>query len=327
MLTAVITGVAGQDGSYLSEYLLTLGYRVIGIARRKSTNFDTDNLKNIINNNSFKLVNGDITDSTFICRILHHYKPHEWYNLAAMSHVGQSFIEPAYCFKANAESVINQLELIRSISPYTRFYQASTSELFGSSSCPKTGFNEESAMRPMSPYAISKLTAYWSVINYRKSYNLFSCNGILHNHSSPRRGLDFATRKITNGVAKISLGLEKKLKMGNLSAFRDEGHAKDYCKAMHLMLQQEEPDDFVISTNSGATIEEMLRYVCSIANLNFEEIYEQDQKFMRPSDVPYLLGNSEKANKKLGWKPEYNWKKLLEEMYQNDLSCLSRSNI
>lgn len=323
MLTAVITGVAGQDGSYLSEYLLNLGYKVIGITRRISTTNNLDNLKNIINNNNFKLVNGDITDSTFICRILHHYKPHEWYNLAAMSHVGQSFIEPSYSFKINAESVINQLELIRNISPYTRFYQASTSELFGSSLCPKSGFDENSEMRPMSPYAISKLAAYWSVKNYKQSYNLFACNGILHNHSSPRRGLDFATRKISHGVAKIKLGLEKKIKMGNLNAFRDEGHAKDYCKAMHLMLQQEEPEDYVISTGSGATIEEMLKYVCSIANLNFEDIYEQDQRFMRPSDVPYLLGNSEKAKKKLGWKPEYDWKKLLEEMYQNDLSCLS----
>lgn len=323
MFTAVITGVAGQDGSYLSEYLLNLGYKVIGITRRKSTTNNLDNLKNVINNNNFKLVNGDITDSTFICRILYHYKPHEWYNLAAMSHVGQSFLEPSYSFQVNAEAVINQLELIRNISPYTRFYQASTSELFGSVLCPKSGFDESSAMSPMSPYAISKLAAYWSVKNYRQSYNLFCCNGILHNHSSPRRGFDFATRKITHGVAKIKLGLEKKLKMGNLNAFRDEGHAKDYCKAMHLMLQQEEPEDYVISTGSGATIEEMLKYVCSIAGLDFEEVYEQDQKFMRPSDVPYLLGNSEKAKKKLGWKPEYNWKKLLEEMYQNDLSCLS----
>lgn len=323
MLTAVITGVAGQDGSYLAEHLLSLGYKVVGITRRKSTKSDLNNLNNICDNNNFKLLTGDITDSTFICRILYHYKPHEWYNLAAMSHVGQSFIEPANSFNVNAESVINQLELIRNISPYTRYYQASTSELFGSSICPKDGFTEDSIMKPMSPYAISKLAAYWSVINYRKSYNLFACNGILHNHSSPRRGLDFATRKITNGVAKIKIGIEKKIKMGNLNAFRDEGHAKDYCKAMHLMLQQEEPDDFIIATGSGATIEEMLRYVCSIANLNFEEVYEQDQRFMRPSDVPYLLGNADKARRKLGWKPEYDWKKLLEEMYKNDLSSLS----
>jgi GDPmannose 4,6-dehydratase len=323
MLTAVITGVAGQDGSYLTEHLLSLGYKVIGITRRVSTNNNFNNLKNIIDNNNFKLLIGDITDSTFICRILHHYKPHEWYNLAAMSHVGQSFIEPAYSFRVNAESVINQLELIRNISPYTRYYQASTSELFGSSPCPANGFIESTMMNPMSPYAISKLAAYWSVINHRKSYNLFACNGILHNHSSPRRGFDFATRKITSGAAKVKLGREKKIKMGNLNAFRDEGHAKDYCKAMHLMLQQEEPDDFIIATGSGATIEEMLKYICSIADLKFEDVYEQDQKFMRPSDVSYLLGNAEKAKRKLGWQPEYNWKTLLEEMYQNDLSSLS----
>lgn len=322
MLTAVITGVAGQDGSFLSEYLISLGYKVIGITRRKSTNDDFSNLKNIIDNSSFKLVIGDITDNTFICRILHHYKPHEWYNLAAMSHVGQSFLEPTSTLKVNAESVINQLDMIRNFSPYTRFYQASTSELFGGTICPKDGFTEASAMNPMSPYAISKLAAYWSVVNYRNSYGIFSCNGILHNHSSTRRGLDFATRKITNGVAMVKNGLQKTVKMGNLNAFRDEGHSKDYCRAMHLMLQQEEPEDFIIATGSGATIEEMLRYVCDLANLNFEEIYEQDQRFMRPSDVPYLLGNSEKARKKLGWTPEYNWKSLLKEMYEYDLSRL-----
>lgn len=324
MLTAVITGVSGQDGSYLSEYLISLGYKVIGITRRSSTNNLLNNLKDIIDNKNFKLVHGDITDPTFICRILHHYKPHEWYNLAAMSHVGQSFFEPSYCLKINAESVINQLEIIRNISPYTRFYQASTSELFGTSLCPKEGYDENSTMNPASPYAIAKMAAYSYVKNYRDSYNLFLCNGILHNHSSPRRGLDFATRKITNGVAKIKNGLEKKLKMGNLSSFRDEGHAKDYCKAMHLMLQEEDPDDYVISTGNGATIEEMFKYVCSIANLNFEEIYEQDQRFMRPSDVPYLLGNSTKAAKKLNWKPEYDWKKLLEEMYEADLKATAK---
>jgi len=323
MLIAVITGVAGQDGSYLSEHLISLGYKVIGITRRISTKNELDNLNQIIDNNNFKLLIGDITDSTFICRILHHYKPHEWYNLAAMSHVGQSFIEPTYSFRINGEAVINQLELIRNISPYTRYYQASTSELFGSSICPENGFIETNIMNPMSPYAISKLAAYWSVINYRKSYNLFACNGILHNHSSPRRGFDFATRKITSGIAKIKVGKEQKIKMGNLNAFRDEGHAKDYCKAMHLMLQQEEPDDFIIATGAGATIEEMLKYVCTIADLKFEDVYEQDQKFMRPSDVSYLLGNAEKARKKLGWKPEYNWKMLLEEMYLHDLSSLS----
>jgi len=322
MLTAVITGVAGQDGSYLSEHLLSLGYKVIGITRRKSTSNDFLNLKNILDNANFKLVIGDITDSTFICRILHHYKPHEWYNLAAMSHVGQSFIEPTSSFKTNAESVINQLEMIRLISPYTRFYQASTSELFGSSKCPENGFTENSILSPSSPYAIAKLTAYWSVINYRNSYNVFACNGILHNHSSPRRGMDFATRKISNGVARVKLGRLDKIRMGNLSAFRDEGHAKDYVKAMHLMLQQEEADDFIVATGSGATIEEMLKYVCELASLNFENVYEQDRRFMRPSDVPYLLGNAEKARKKLGWKPEYDWKKLLKEMYENDLSYL-----
>jgi GDPmannose 4,6-dehydratase len=319
MTLAVITGVAGQDGSYLSEYLLSLGYKVIGITKRNSTSNDLSNIKNILDNKYFSIFNGDITDTSFLCHIISKYKPDEWYNLAAMSHVGQSFIDPVYSFKVNAESVINQLDLIKNISPNTKFYQASTSEMFGSSICPPNGYTEDSQKNPSSPYAIAKLSAHLIVENYRKSYGLFCCSGILHNHSSPRRGHDFATRKITNGLSMIKLGKRKKIKMGNLSAFRDEGHSKDYCIAMNLMLNNYKPKDYVISTGSGATIEEMFKYVCSISNIDFKDAYELDNNFIRPSDVPYLLGNSNLARKEIGWNPFYDWKKLLEEMYYSDL--------
>jgi GDPmannose 4,6-dehydratase len=324
MLRAVITGVAGQDGSYLAELLLSKGYLVVGITRRHGVNEKYKNIDHLFGHDNFKFVEGDISDTTLVSRVLHQYRPHEWYNLAAMSHVGQSFREPLVTFDVNARAVIGQLELIRQISPYTRFYQASTSELFGGIGCPVEGYNEESLFNPRSPYAIAKLAAYWAVINYRVAYNIFACNGILHNHSSPRRGHDFATRKITRGIAKVALGLESTVKMGNLSAFRDEGHAKDYCRAMYLMLQQESPDDYLIATGSGATIEDMFRYVCGLANLSLEEVYEADERFMRPSDVQYLLGNPRKAIEKLGWKPEYNWKVLLKEMYENDLAELQK---
>jgi GDPmannose 4,6-dehydratase len=326
MLTAIITGVAGQDGSYLSEHLLDKGYRVIGISRRKSVNNGLQNLQGgVLENKNFTLLNGDIKDSTFIYRCVEEYKPDEWYNLAAQSNVGHSFKEPVETFATNALAVVVQLEAIKSISPSTRFYQASTSELWGGLKCPKSGYKEGMEFYPRSPYGVSKLSAYWSVVNHRDAYGLFACNGILHNHSSPRRGVDFATRKITTGIAKIALGLENKLRMGDLSAFRDEGHSKDYVEAMHLMLQSDSPKDYVISTGSGATIEEMFRYVASLAGLKFEDIYEQDARFMRPSEVPFLLGNSSLAKKELAWEPKYNWKTLLEDMFEYDLMMLAKS--
>lgn len=325
-MIAVITGVAGQDGSYLAEHLIDLGYQVVGISRRKSVEPGIHNLDDIMNNSSFKYVEGDITDSTFISRILYKYKPHEWYNLAAMSHVGQSFKEPLSTFKTDAESVIMQLEMIRQISPYTRFYQASTSELFGGLKCPKEGYNESSTFHPRSPYAVAKMAAYWSVVNYREAYGIYACNGILFNHSSPRRGLDFATRKITRGAARTRYGLQKSIKMGNLSAFRDEGHSKDYVRAMHLMLQQDEAEEFVIATGAGATIEDMFRLVSKKAGFKFEELYELDERFLRPSEVPYLIGDPSKAREKLGWSPEYTWETLLLEMYENDVDICKKIN-
>ena len=325
MLTAVITGVAGQDGSYLADFLLSKDYFVVGITRRHGAVDEYKNITHLLDNENFKFIEGDICDTTFISRVLHDYKPHEWYNLAAMSHVGQSFKEPLMTFDVDAKAVIGQLECIRRTSPYTRFYQASTSELFGGINCPSEGYDENSLFNPRSPYAIAKLAAYWAVKNYRTAYNLFACNGIFHNHSSPRRGYDFATRKITRGVAKVKLGLEDTVKMGNLSAFRDEGHSKDYCRAMHLMLQQDQPNDYIVATGDGATIRQMFEYVCELAGLNIDDVYEVDERFMRPSDVPFLLGNPTKVMKDLGWRPEYTWKALLKEMYEKDLEELQKN--
>jgi len=319
MLTAVITGASGQDGSYLSEYLLSEGYRVVGITRRRSANRRYKNIEHLFENKNFKFIEGDVTDPTLINRVLHQYSPDEWYNLAAQSNVGHSFKEPSVTFDINAKSVLMQLDSIREYSPNIRFYQASTSELWGGLKCPDDGYSESMSFHPRSPYGVAKLAAYWAVVNYREAYGMFACNGILHNHSSPRRGHDFATRKITNGVARVKLGLQDKLKMGNLSAFRDEGHSKDFVRAMHLMLQQETANDYVIATGAGATIKEMFEYVCSLAGLRFEDVYEMDQRFMRPSEVPILLGNSSRARENLNWKPEYTWKELLKDMYENDL--------
>jgi GDPmannose 4,6-dehydratase len=323
-LISVVTGVAGQDGSYLTEYLLSRGYYVIGITKKHNSHNKYENLKFVINNKDFKLIEGDVTDPTLISRVLSDYRPHEWYNLAAASHVGQSFCEPSATFDIDAKAVITQLELIRQFSPYTRFYQASTSELFGGLKCPQEGYDESTPFHPRSPYGVAKLAAYWATKNYREAYGIYAVNGILHNHSSPRRGMDFATRKISHGVASIKLGLTSKVKMGDLSAFRDEGHSKDYCIAMNKMLKQDDPEDLLIATGSGATIDEMLRYTCQLADLTFDEIYEKDARFLRPSEVPFLKGNPKKAFEKLGWRPTYSWKELLEEMYYYDLQLLKR---
>lgn len=327
MKTAIVTGVAGQDGSYLAELLLEKDYQVVGITRRKSVNPGLENLtESALSNKNFVLIEGDVTDHSFIVSLAAKYQPHEWYNLAAQSNVGQSFKEPLATFDIDAKAVVSQLDALRTFSDHTKFYQASTSELWGGLFCPPEGYNESMSFHPRSPYGVAKLAAYWAVVNYREAYGLYACNGILHNHSSPRRGLDFATRKITHGVAKVKLGLQDHIYMGDLSAFRDEGHSKDYVEAMWLMLQQEAPVDYVISCGNGATIEQMFRYVCELADLKFEDVYKVDQRFMRPSEVPYLLGDSSKAKKELGWKPSYDWKLLLKEMYENDLRLLASYN-
>lgn len=324
-MKALITGVAGQDGSYLLDLLLKKDYQVVGITRRKSVNLGLENIVDNLNHPNFQLTELDITDFLGMHEIIASNKPDMLFNLAAMSHVGQSFKEPLSTFKVNGEAVLSQLESIRQASPETKYYNASTSELFGGLNCPKTGYTENSSFHPRSPYGISKLTAFWAVKNYREAYGLFACNGVLHNHSSKKRGISFATRKITHGVASVKLGLQKTVKMGNLKSFRDEGHSADFTRAMLLMLQQDKPDDYLIATGEGATIEEMFRYVCELADLKFDNVYEKDLKYMRPSEVPYLLGNPKKAKEKLGWGPKYTWKDLLKEMYLNDLKILSKT--
>jgi GDPmannose 4,6-dehydratase len=322
MKRAVVTGCAGQDGSYLAEYLLEEGYDVYGIYRRISTGQDLANLKAVLQHPRLHLIEGDITDSAFIFSLVQDVQPNEFYNLAAMSHVGQSFKEPIATFRVNAEAVLAELEAIRRWSPDTRFYQASTSELFGGLDCPTEGYTEVSELNPRSPYAVAKAAAYASVRLYRQAYGTFACNGFLFNHSSPRRSVDFATRKITKGVARIKKGLQDHLYMGNLEAFRDEGHAIDYVKAQHMILQQSKPDDYAVATGTGATIRDMLQFVCQLADLEFANVYRQDERYMRPSDVPYLLGDASKARQLLGWEPTYTWRDLLEEMYQHDISLL-----
>lgn len=322
MKRAIITGVLGQDGSYLAEHLLSLNYKVFGIYKRVSSGNDLSNIMDAYGHPDLTLIEGDICDAGFLNHLVKDTAPDEFYGLAAQSHVGYSFKIPVETFRVNAEAVLLQLEAIRHFSPATRFYNASTSEMFGGLNCPEAGFDESSPLNPRSPYAIAKLAAFHTAKNYRESYGLHVSSGILFNHSSPRRGMDFATRKITWGVARIAASKDNKILMGNLEAFRDEGHSKDFVKAMHLILQQDNPGDYVVSTGSGATIREMLEYVCSLAGLNAEEVYRADERYMRPSDVPFLKGNPSKIMA-LGWRPEYDWKSLLKEMYENDLGYAS----
>lgn len=321
MLTAIITG-AGQDSSYLAEYLLGLNYKVILYTRRRSVGDGKDNIRHLLTNKNFIFLYGDITDATFVSRILYDYKPNELYLLASQSHVGYSFKDPINTFRVTGESVIMQLDLVKQISPYTRVYFAATSELFGGLDCPKKGYNEGSKINPRSPYAIAKAAGYYAVKNYREAYGLHASSGLLFNHSSCRRPIDFATRKITNGIASVKLGIQNKVKMGNMEAYRDEGASIDYVKAMHLMLQQEAPDDYVVSTGRTASMKQMFKHVCELAELKFEDVYELDERYLRPSDVPYLLGDSSKSQEVLGWNPEYTWESLLKEMYENDLRIL-----
>ena len=324
MLKAVITGVAGQDGSYLAELLLERGYTVYGVRRRLTVEPGHQNLRGVLEHDRFHLVYGDIGDPTFVSRLLHDVRPHEYYNLAALSHVGQSFHEPVITFEIDATAVVMQLEAIRTFSPSTRFYQASTSELFGKTPCAAPGHDESARMHPRSPYAVAKLAAYWATIHAREAWGLHASNGILFNHSSPRRGLDFATRKITRGVAAVKLGLQSSLRMGDLSSSRDEGLSAEYMEAAWRMVQQDAPDDYVIGTGRSATIEQMFRHVCERAGLAFEDVYELDERFLRPSEVPFLQAHPKKAEEVLGWRAEHHWEGVLDVMFEHDLRELTQ---
>lgn len=316
--TAIVTGISGQDGSYLAELLLDKGYKVVGMVRRSAMeDKKLVNIEHLLKNVNLILENGDLTDSASIWRLVQQYKPDEFYNLAAQSHVGASFTSPESTFEINATGVLNCLEAIRTCSPKTRFYQASTSEMFGDNT--EAPQSETTVLQPVSPYACGKVAAHNLVNNYRKAYELFACSGILFNHESERRGEQFVTRKITKAAARIKLGLQNELRLGNLDAKRDWGYAKEYVEAMWLMLQQETPDDYVIGTGKTYSIKEFIEFVSEIAGFNLMNYVIIDAKWKRPSEVPLLLSDPSKAKNKLGWEAQIDIKKLAEIMYKSDL--------
>jgi GDPmannose 4,6-dehydratase len=323
MKTALITGVNGQDGSYLAELLLEKGYRVIGLKRRTST-INTGRIDHLMGNPNFSIKYYDLHDAYFINHIMKEEKIDEVYNLAAQSHVAVSFEIPDYTSDGICRGTLNILNAIRNISPTTKMYQASSSEMYGDSSdYTEKGFNENSRMMPVSPYAVAKLYAHQMVNVYRKAYGLHLSSGILFNHESPRRGETFVTRKITMAAAKIKKRLQKDLYLGNLDAKRDWGHAKDYVNAMWLMLQQEKPDDYVVATGETYSVEDFLTEIFTYSGLgNWRNYVKIDPRLKRPNEVPYLLGDSTKARTVLGWKPEYNMQTLARRMFDSDCAML-----
>ena len=314
MKTAFITGIAGQDGSYLSEHLLSLGYRVTGIVRRNST---VEHQRNrLFHLPSLELEYGDLTDQSSLERALRLFKPDEIYNLGAQSHVRISSDIPQFTAQVNALGVLNLLESYRHICPEARFYQASSSEMFGSA-VDLDGFQREtSKMIPVSPYGCSKVFAYNVVHNYRIGHKLFASNGILFNHESPRRGSNFVTNKVVKGAVEIKLGLATTLEMGNMDSFRDWGHSKDYVKAMHLILHHDKADDFVVATGETRSVREMCNYVFSQLGLNYADHVVQNPKYLRPEELKYLRGDSTKIRTTLDWKSEYTFNMLMDEMIE-----------
>ncbi|MFL2892687.1 MAG: GDP-mannose 4,6-dehydratase [Candidatus Pelagibacter sp.] len=340
---ALIFGITGQDGSYLTEFLLKKKYIVHGIKRRSSS-LNTERVDHIYekNNKSFFLHYGDVTDAISINKLINLIKPDEIYNLSAQSHVAVSFMIPNYTANVDALGCLNILEAIKSLNliKKVKFYQAGTSEMFGK--VVETPQTEKTPFYPRSPYGVSKVFSHWMTINYREAYNMFACNGILFNHESPRRGETFVTRKITIGLTKIKLGLQKKLVLGNLNAKRDWGHAKDYVEAQWLMLQQKTPDDFVIATGKNYSVKYFINIVAKELNMkifwrgkgikekaydkNNNIIIECNKKYFRPSEVQTLLGNPLKAKKILKWQPKISIKQLAKEMVQNDLNLLTKND-
>ena len=329
---ALITGITGQDGSYLSEFLLTQGYEVHGIIRRTST-FNTDRIDHIYEDPHKTGVRlflhyGDLTDGTTLRRILEEVKPTEIYNLGSQSHVRVSFDSPEYTVDSVGMGTLRLLEAIRDYQQRTgievRFYQAGSSEMYGL--VQEVPQKETTPFYPRSPYACAKVYAHWQTVNYRESYNLFACNGILFNHESPRRGETFVTRKITRAVARIVAGKQKNIYMGNLDAKRDWGYAKDYVKAMWLMLQQEKPDDYVISTGETHSVKEFLDLAFGYVNLDWQDYVEFDDRYLRPAEVELLIGDSTKAQQKLGWKPSVTFEQLVGLMVEADLKALGQTS-
>ena len=318
MKTAVITGITGQDGSYLAELLLEKDYKVVGLVRRGAMeDKKLYNIEHLLNHKNLILENGDLTDAPSLWRVVGTYQPDEFYNLAAQSHVGASFTSPESTLGINATGVLNCLEAIRTLKPDTKFYQASTSEMFGDNmNAPQS---ENTPFSPVSPYACSKVYAHNLLVNYRKAYNLFACSGILFNHESPRRGEQFVTRKITKAAARIKLGLQKELRLGNLDAKRDWGYAKEYVEGMWRMLQHSSPDDYVLGTGKTYTISDFVSCVSEIAGYNLMDYVIVDDKYKRPSEVPLLLADASKAKRVLDWEPKTDLKQLANLMYNSDL--------
>ena len=317
---AFITGVTGQDGSYLAELLFSKGYEVHGLIRRAST-FNTSRIDHIYEdphdqNPKLYLHYGDLTDGVGLTNLIREIQPTEIYNLAAQSHVMVSFTMPQYTAQVDAVGSVAILEAIRATKRDVRFYQASTSELFGSTPPPQ---NEVSPFRPRSPYAAAKLMAYWSTVNYREAFGIHATNGILFNHESPRRGETFVTRKITRAVAAIKNGKQKKLFLGNLDAIRDWGYAKEYVESMWLMLQQDEPSYYVVATGVGATVKDFVQVAFEHAGLDWKEFVEIDKKYERPTEVDALIGDAAKAYSALGWKAKTTWDDLARLMVDADL--------
>jgi len=334
---ALITGISGMDGSYLSELLLSKGYEVWGLVRRNSSSESHSRIDHLTDH--INLVYGDITDKASLYKIISESKPDEIYNLAAMSHVGLSFKMPEYTFDADAKGVLNVLEVMKDLVPKAKMYQASTSELFGISPAPQ---DELTPFHPRSPYGVAKLAGYWSVVNYRESYDMFCCNGILFNHESVRRGDNFVTKKITKAVAGISLGKQSHIELGNLDAKRDWGHAKDYVEAMYLMLQQDTPEDFVIATGITYTVRDFLQFSFDAVGIKVESngaegvdeewidvvteevVVKINPEFYRPAEVHNLCGNPKKAKDILNWEATTKLKDLVKEMVEYDIGMEKR---
>jgi GDPmannose 4,6-dehydratase len=318
--TALITGITGQDGSYLAEFLLNKGYKVFGLIRRSST----VNFERLVHlQDRIELVSGDLLDQNSLISALQASQPQEVYNLASQSFVPTSWTQPVLTGEFTALGVTRILEAIRVVDPQIRFYQASSSEMFGM--VRQSPQNEDTPFYPRSPYGVAKLYGHWITVNYRESYNLFATSGILFNHESPRRGFEFVTRKVSYGAARIKLGLQKKLRMGNLDAERDWGYAGDYVEAMWLMLQQDQPRDYVVATGIAHSVRRLLEVAFQTVDLDYREFVEADPALLRPAEVHHLLGDSTRARRELGWQPKVSFEDLVTMMVREDLARLRNS--